>query len=267
MPFQKLLFKAGINDERTSYSSGGGWYDGDKIRFRQGFPEKIGGWNRISTSTFQGVCRSLWNWVTLSGFNLVSVGTNLKFYLEQGGAYNDITPIRATTTNTATFAATSGSATLTVTDSSHGASVNDFVTYSGAVSLGGAITAVVLNSEYQIIQVVNGNTYKITASATANASDSGNGGGSIVAAYQITTGQSSVVPLTGWGAGTWGGGTWGNGLASTEAIRLWSQSNFGEDLIFGPRGGNIYYWDVSSGVTSRGVPLQTLGGASAVPTH
>jgi hypothetical protein len=267
MPFQKLLFKAGINDERTSYSSGGGWYDGDKIRFRQGFPEKIGGWKRISTSTFQGVCRSLWNWVTLSGFNLVSVGTNLKFYLEQGGAYNDITPIRATTTNTATFAATSGSATLTVTDSSHGASVNDFVTYSGAVSLGGAITAVVLNSEYQIIQVVNGNTYKITASATANASDSGNGGGSIVAAYQITTGQSSVVPLTGWGAGTWGGGTWGNGLASTEAIRLWSQSNFGEDLIFGPRGGNIYYWDASSGVTSRGVPLQTLGGASAVPTH
>ena len=145
MPFQKLIFKAGINDERTSYSSENGWYEGDKVRFRQGFPEKIGGWNRISTSTFQGVCRSLMNWVTLSGFNLVGVGTNLKFYLEQGGAYNDITPIRATTTNAATFAASNGSAVVTVTDASHGASINDFVTFSDAVSLGGNITATVLN--------------------------------------------------------------------------------------------------------------------------
>tara|TARA_R100000951_G_scaffold103516_1_gene96181 strand:+ start:270 stop:2135 length:1866 start_codon:yes stop_codon:yes gene_type:complete len=266
MPFQKLLFKAGINDERTSYSSESGWYEGDKVRFRQGFPEKIGGWNRISTSTFQGVCRSLWNWVTLAGFNLVGVGTNLKFYLEQGGAYNDITPIRATTTNAATFAATNGSTTITVTDNSHGASVNDFVTFSGAVSLGGNITATILNAEHQITEITSGNTYTITVSATANSSDTGNGGGSVTAAYQITTGQASVVPLTGWGAGTWGGGTWGNGLASNEAIRLWSQSNFGEDLLFAVRGGSIYYWDATNGVSSRGVELTSLGGASDVPT-
>lgn len=266
MPFQKLIFKAGINDERTSYSSESGWYDGDKVRFRQGFPEKIGGWNRISTSTFQGVCRSLLNWVTLSGFNLVGVGTNLKFYLEQGGAYNDITPIRATTTNTARFAASNGSAVVTVTDASHGASVNDFVTFSDAVSLGGNITAAILNAEHQITEVTSSSTYTITVSATANSSDTGNGGTATDAAYQITTGQSSVVPLTGWGAGTWGGGTWGNGLASNEAIRLWSQANFGEDLLFAVRGGSIYYWDATNGVSNRGVLLSSLGGASNVPT-
>lgn len=266
MPFQKLIFKAGINDERTSYSSENGWYEGDKVRFRQGFPEKIGGWNRISTSTFQGVCRSLMNWVTLSGFNLVGVGTNLKFYLEQGGAYNDITPIRATTTNAATFAASNGSAVVTVTDASHGASINDFVTFSDAVSLGGNITAAVLNVEHQITAVTSANAYTITVSATANSSDTGNGGSATDAAYQITTGQSSVVPLTGWGAGTWGGGTWGNGLASNEAIRLWSQANFGEDLLFAVRGGSIYYWDATNGVSNRGVLLSSLGGASNVPT-
>lgn len=266
MPFQKLIFKAGINDERTSYSSENGWYEGDKVRFRQGFPEKIGGWNRISTSTFQGVCRSLMNWVTLSGFNLVGVGTNLKFYLEQGGAYNDITPIRATTTNAATFAASNGSAVVTVTDASHGASINDFVTFSDAVSLGGNITAAVLNVEHQITAVTSANAYTITVSATANSSDTGNGGSATDAAYQITTGQSSVVPLTGWGAGTWGGGTWGNGLASNEAIRLWSQANFGEDLLFAVRGGSIYYWDATNGVSNRAVLLSSLGGASNVPT-
>ncbi len=266
MPFQKLIFKAGINDERTSYSSENGWYEGDKVRFRQGFPEKIGGWNRISTSTFQGVCRSLMNWVTLSGFNLVGVGTNLKFYLEQGGAYNDITPIRATTTNAATFAASNGSAVVTVTDASHGASINDFVTFSDAASLGGNITAAVLNVEHQITAVTSANAYTITVSVTANSSDTGNGGSATDAAYQITTGQSSVVPLTGWGAGTWGGGTWGNGLASNEAIRLWSQANFGEDLLFAVRGGSIYYWDATNGVSNRGVLLSSLGGASNVPT-
>jgi len=266
MPFQKLIFKAGINDERTSYSSENGWYEGDKVRFRQGFPEKIGGWNRISTSTFQGVCRSLMNWVTLSGFNLVGVGTNLKFYLEQGGAYNDITPIRATTTNAATFAASNGSAVVTVTDASHGASINDFVTFSDAASLGGNITAAVLNVEHQITAVTSANAYTITVSVTANSSDTGNGGSATDAAYQITTGQSSVVPLTGWGAGTWGGGTWGNGLASNQAIRLWSQANFGEDLLFAVRGGSIYYWDATNGVSNRGVLLSSLGGASNVPT-
>ena len=203
MPLKKLALKPGVNRERTRYSNETGWYECDKVRFRQGYPEKIGGWQRISGSTFQGVCRSLWSWVTLGSQNFVGVGTNLKFYLELGGVYYDITPIRATTTNAATFAATNGSATITVTDASHGALVGDFVTFSGAVSLGGDITADVLNQEYEIQTVPSSNTYTITATATANASDTGNGGGSVTAAYQISVGDVISVPLTGWGGGAW----------------------------------------------------------------
>ena len=145
MPLKKLELKPGIDRERTRYSSEGGWYECDKVRFRQEFPEKIGGWKRISANTFTGVCRSLWAWTTLAGQRFVGVGTHQKFYLELGGGYYDITPIRATTTNAATFAATNGSTTITVTDSSHGAAVGDFVTFSSAVSLGGTITATILN--------------------------------------------------------------------------------------------------------------------------
>jgi hypothetical protein len=266
MPLKKLALKPGVNRERTRYSNETGWYECDKVRFRQGYPEKIGGWQRISNNTFRGVCRSLWSWVTLGSQNFVGVGTNLKFYLELGGVYYDITPIRATTTNAATFAATNGSATLTVTDSSHGALVGDFVTFSGAASLGGDITADVLNQEYEIQTVPSSNTYTITATATANASDTGNGGGSVTAAYQISVGDAISVPLTGWGGGAWSSGVWGTGGTTDSPMRLWSQSNFGEDLIFGPRGGAVYYWDVSSGTSSRAVNLSTLGGASDTPT-
>lgn len=267
MALKKLAFKPGINREVTRYTNENGWYECDKVRFRQGYPEKIGGWERISVSTFQGICRSLSNWITLGSINLIGVGTHLKFYLEEGGGYNDITPIRATTAaGDVTFAATNGSTTLTVTDSGHGAREGDFVTFSGAVTLGGNITAGVLNAEYQIVTVPDINTYTITATATANASDTGNGGTAVVGAYQIRSGEPYEVPLTGWGGGTWGAGTWGTGSVSTESIRLWSQSNFGEDLIFGPRGGDIFYWDATNGVNTRGVYLSSLSGASNVPT-
>ena len=266
MPLQKILFKSGVNRERTSYSNEGGWYECDKVRFRQGLPEKIGGWQRISSTTYLGVCRSLWNWVTLGSINLLGVGTNLKFYLEEGGAYNDITPIRETTAaGDVTFAATNGSDVITVADNGHGATEGDFVTFSGAVSLGGNITADVLNQEYQVDALLDANSFTIIATATANASDTGNGGSSTVGAYQIHVGAAYAIPLAGWGAGTWGGGVWGTGLVSTEAIRLWSQTNFGEDLIFGPRGGGMYYWDATAGVDTRAVPLQNLAGASDVP--
>jgi hypothetical protein len=282
MPLKKLLFRPGVSRENTRYLSenvgptgvngaySAGWYECDKIRFRSGSPEKIGGWDRISANSFLGVCRSLWNWVTLGGANLLGVGTNLKFYIENGGSYYDITPIRGTpgTINNNPFVATLGSSVITVTDTAHGCFTGDFVTFSGAVGLGGNITAGVLNAEYQVT-VVNANTYTITVSATANATDvsgSPGGGASVVAAYQINTGFEYAVPLVGWGAGGWGAGPWGTGTSSLETLRLWSQFNFGEDLIFGPRGGGIYYWDSSAGTGTRAVNLTSLGGASDVPT-
>ena len=279
MPLKKLLFRPGVSREQTRYASEaigpvgsatqavGGWYESEKVRFRSGTPEKIGGWVRISSNTFLGVCRSLFNWVTLQSFNLIGVGTNLKFYIEKGGVYNDITPIRSTVTLTNPFTATLGSSVITVADVAHGCVTGDFVTYSGATGLGGNITAAVLNREYQVT-VTGDDTYLITVGATANATDvSGSpGGGTVTTAYQINVGPEIQIPLTGWGAGVWGGGPWGVGASSLSSLRLWSQSNFGEDLIFAPKDGNIYYWDATGGVTTRGVRLQSLAGASDVPT-
>jgi len=275
MPLQKVLFKPGVSKENTRYTSEGGWYECDKVRFRQGNPEVVGGWEPYSAATYQGVCRSLWNWVTLGGNNLIGVGTNLKFYINQGGLYNDITPIRASSTiNNNPFVATNGSATITVTDTSHGAITGDFVTFSGATGLGGNITATVLNAQYQIT-VLTANTYTFTASATANATDasgSPGGGASVVATYQISVGPAIPSPLVGWGAGTWGqtATTWGNSGTSTSALRLWNQINYGQDLVYGPRTGGIYYWTANNGITTRGVLLNSLGGnvtfTSASPT-
>ena len=265
MPLSKILFKPGVNKENTRYTTEGGWYEADKVRFRQGSPEVIGGWQPFSAATFQGVCRSLWNWITLGGNNLIGVGTNLKFYISQGGLYYDITPIRATSTiNNNPFVATNGSTTITVTDTNHGALTGDFVTFSGAVSLGGNITATVLNAQYQVT-VLTANTYTFTATATANATDasgSPGGGASVVATYQIGVGPAIPTPLVGWGAGSWGesGTTWGNGGTSTSALRLWNQVNYGQDLVYGPRTGAIYYWEANNTVTTRGVLLNTLGG-------
>ncbi len=261
MPLKKILLKPGVNKENTRYTNENGWYVSDKVRFRQGTPEKIGGWQRISSSTFLGVCRSMFNWVTLSFQNLLGLGTNLKYYIEQGGSYYDITPIRETVTLTDPFTATLNSSVITVADSSHGALNGDFVTFSGATGLGGNITAAMLNKEHQITYI-NANSYTITVTGTANATDvSGSpGGGTVTAAYQINTGPSVQVPLTGWGAGTWGTGAWGSGSGSSIALRIWDNANFGEDLVFGPRGGPIYYWDATGTVSTRGVLLSSTGG-------
>ena len=273
MAVRKLQFKPGVNRETTRYAAEGQWYETDKVRFRRGLPQKIGGWEQLSSNTYLGVARSLFNWATLSLQNLVSVGTHLKYYNEKGGAYNDITPIRATTAaGDVAFSATNGDATITVSDTTHGAVQNDFVTFSGAASLGGNITAAVLNQEYQVATRINDDSYTIEAKDTsgnavlANSSDTGNGGSSTVGTYQINTGNEIEVPFTGWGAGTWSSGTWGTSGSTLAPMRLWSQANFGEDLFFVARGGALYYWDASSGVTTRGVLVSSLGGASQVPT-
>lgn len=250
MPLQKLQLKPGVNRENTRYTTEGGWWESDKIRFRHGTPEKIGGWERISTNAFLGVCRSLWNWVTLGGENLLGVGTNLKFYIERGGAYNDITPIRATATLTNPFTTTNGLALVTVDDLAHGCITGDFVIFSGATTVG----SLDLNNEYQVT-VVTVNQYTITASSNANATATG--GGTVTATYQVNTGSSISVPLTGWSAGAWGLGTWGNSGVTTSPIRLWSQSNFGEDLVFAYRGGPICYWDATNGIVTRGLIVNT----------
>ena len=265
MPLKKLMFRPGVNRENTRYTTEGGWYECDKIRFRQGTPEKIGGWTQFSDRTFLGTCRSLINWITLGAVNLVGLGTNLKYYVELGQAFYDITPIRSTTAaGDVTFAASSGSTLITVTDTAHGAITGDFVTFSGAVGLGGAITAAILNKEYQV-SVVDNNTYTITSAVAANASDTGNGGAATVGAYQINTGPSIQAVATGWGASYWGFGPWGIGQPALDSLRIWNHANFGEDLIYGPRGGGIYYWDASVGVATRGVAISSMAGASDVP--
>jgi len=290
MPLQKLQFKPGINKETTSYANEGGWIDGNKIRFRQGYPEKIGGWSKKTAAQFVGSCRALKSWVTLSLDRYLGIGTNLKYFLEEGGVFYDITPIRRTTSaGGVTFSATDGSSTITVTDTNHGAKEGDFVTFSGAVSLGGLITANVLNQEYTIASVTNASTYTFQArtastdiseyysngvvdtsgaAVSANSSDSGNGGSSTVGAYQINTGVDTTVLGTGWGAGTWSRGTW-NSAASltvlTETLRLWTHDTFGEDLIMNTRNGGIYYWDATNGTATRAVELSSLSGASDAP--
>jgi hypothetical protein len=372
MPLKKIVFRPGVAREQTRYASEaigpvgsatqavGGWYESEKVRFRSGSPEKIGGWQRISASTFLGLCRSLFNWVTLGLLNLVGVGTNIKFYIEKGGVYNDITPLRSyteapvslsnpfdttsgsavinvndtahglTTGDVATFSgavavggipadalntnhrvtvvgvddytitvftaatstvtggggasvsatytkfnvsltnpftATLSSSVLTVADTAHGCVTGDFVTFSGATGLGGNVTATILNQEYEVT-VVNANSYTVVMSVAANSTDvSGSpGGGTVKAAYQINVSPETQIPVLGWGSGTWGSGTWGAGAGSVTDLRSWSQSNFGEDLIFSLRDGPIYYWDATLGITTRGVNLVTLSGASDVPT-
>ena len=253
MPLKKIIFKAGVNKENTRYTNENGWYVSDKIRFRQGTPEKIGGWSRISATTFLGICRSLWNWVTLSFLNLIGVGTNLKYYIEWDGNYYDITPIRATTTLGTNPFTGNGTTTVTVTANTHGAITGDFVTFSGVTGT----YASLLNAEYQITRI-NANSYTITTASVVAAGATG--GSAVVAAYQLNVGPSIQVPYAGWGAGSWGSGAWGQGTTTTDAIRIWSANNWGEDLVFGPRGGGLYYWDATSGLSARGVNVNTLGG-------
>jgi hypothetical protein len=229
MPLTKLQFKPGIISDITSYSNEGGFVDGDKVRFRFGFPEKFGGWSKYTTSTYEGTARRLHNWVSLDGSDFLGLGTELKYYIEEGQTFNDITPIRNTTSaGDVTFAATNGSATITVTDPAHGANENDFVTFSGAASLGGNITATVLNAEYKIVALISSNSYTITATATANGSDTGNGGSSVVGTYQLNTGLNTTVGGTGWGAGQWSGTT--SGALSTQLNEALDNSETAVDV-------------------------------------
>jgi hypothetical protein len=248
-----------VNRESTRYANEGGWYECDKIRFRQGTPEKIGGWQRFSTATFLGICRSLWNWVTLSGQNLIGVGTSKKFYIERGGAYFDITPIRSSVTLTDPFDTVDTETLVTVNDTAHGCITGDFVTFSGATAVGGLD----LNGEYEVT-VIDADTFTIIASSPATSTVTG-GGGSVTADYQINIGNEIAVPFAGWGAGGYGLGVFGVGGTTIAPLRLWSQSNFGEDLIFSYRGGPLLYWDASAGVLTRGVYVDSLMGASDVP--
>jgi hypothetical protein len=266
MALQKLQFKPGIVRDTTDYTNEGGWFDCDKVRFRMGLPETIGGWAKFTSSTMLGTCRSLHVWSTLTGTNYVGAGTSKKFYVIGGDVPYDITPIRLTTTGTATFTATDGSSTLSITDVAHGAYLGDFVVYSNATTLGGNITALVLNQEYEITNVVDDDTYEINVVVLADASDIGDGGAATVAAYQINIGLDTVVLGSGWSAGFWGRGTWSSAADVSvpgASLRLWSQDNFGENLVFNVRGGGIYYWTVSSGVTSRGVNITSLTNQSA----
>ena len=257
---KKLTLKPGVNRENTRYTSENGWYQCDKIRFRQGTPEKIGGWARISTNTFLGVCRSLFGWVTLAKQKLVAVATNLKYYIEFGGVYYDITPLRGTATLTNPFTTISGSPLVSVSSPSHGAIVGDFVTFSGATAVGGLS----LNGEFQITSITNTNTYVITSAS--NATSSATGGGTVTAAYQINVGLATAAPTYGWSAGTWSSGPWGIGVSILGTARVWSQANFGQDLIFGYHNGPIYYWAAQTDLSGRGVLLNSLSGASDVPT-
>jgi hypothetical protein len=278
MSLEKFIFRPGINREGTDYSNDGGWFDSNLIRFRKALPEKIGGWAKNTLNTFKSTARALHAWVDLEITKYLGIGATWKYYVKEGDNFYDITPLRVTTSaGDVTFAkVANGDATITVTDTSHGAVANDFVTFSGADSLGGNITAAVLNQEYQIATVTSANAYTIEAKdtdgdeVTAAAGDSGNGGSSVVGAYQINVGLDTYVESSGWGAGTWGSGTWGSTTAITASnqLRLWSHDNFGEDLIMNVRAGGIYYFDISAATlgTTRAVALTSLSGANLAPT-
>tara|TARA_R110000782_G_scaffold15438_3_gene45191 strand:- start:480 stop:2411 length:1932 start_codon:yes stop_codon:yes gene_type:complete len=293
MPLTKLQFQPGINKETTSYSNEGGWFDCDKVRFRQGFPEKIGGWSKLGSNSFLGSCRALHPWRTLQLDLFLGVGTSSKYYIEWGQGYYDITPLRETTApGAATLAKIANDdPTITVQDTNHGAIAGDFVTFSGAISLGGSITAAIINQEYQIFSVTDVNNYTIKAREVASVSaitvngvytpttidavagDTGNGGGSIVAAYQVSSGLNSAVFGTGWGTGTWSRGTWGSAatLTLTDLMRIWTHDNFGEDLVINIQDGDIFFWDASavSALSTRAVSLATRAtalGFTGAPT-
>jgi hypothetical protein len=275
MALSKFIFRPGINREGTEYDNEGGWFDSNLIRFKNGRVQKIGGWAKDTLDTYLGKARALHAWVSLEGSKYLGVGTTFKYYIKEGSNFDDVTPIRSTTSaGDVTFAATNGSSTITVTDTNHGAVTNDFVTFSGAATLGGNITAAVLNQEYQIAMVTGTNTYEITAkdtsgtTVTASASDSGNGGSSVVGTYQINVGLDVYVASTGWGTGTWGAGTWGSSsaISASNQLRLWTHDHFGENLIMNVRGGGIYRWLESSGTSTRAVALSGITGANQVPT-
>lgn len=272
MPLQKLQFRPGVNREGTTLSNEGGWFDGDKIRFRSGYPEKIGGWAVVSYNTFVGYCRSLWNWITLKGFDLMGVGTNLKFYIENGGTYYDITPIRETNGNTLapgvnlsviSLSVAAGTNVMTVSDlGAQSLQIDDFVTIAGAGTIGG----VNVNGEYQIKSLLSSTSYTVTLPAVSTGGTST--ASTITIAYQINTGYPIYTVGTGWGAGPWSRGAWNSSYTTGIGfqLRLWSQSNFGEDLLFSPRGGALYYWAPGPGSVPAFSTRGTLVSGGDVPT-
>ena len=275
---RKLVFRPGVNKDISDYSAEGGWYNTNKVRFVQGFPKKIGGFAKYTVSAFIGICRSLYNYTPSGVSNFMAIGTSKKVYLDTGGTITDITGVRLTSgAGDATFAATNGSASITVTENSHGANAGDYVTFSGAASLGGNITAAVINKEYVIDSVTDGNVYKFTATATANSSDSGNGGGSTVATYQMPVGLDLSTQGLGWGTDGWNELGWGVASAIADGVylplRLVHFTKYFDDLVYNARytvdaddSGQIYYWANNSALNTRAVLLSTLGSASDVPT-
>jgi len=284
MPFIKLNFKPGLNRDQTNYSNEGGWFECDKIRFLSGYPQKIGGWIRATPNYMLGVGRQMYNWLTTYSDNLLGIGTNKKLYIEVGGIFYDITPIRATSVNATTFTATTGSSTLVVANSASATNTGDFVTFSGAASLGGNITAAVLNQNYEVT-TINANAYSITARSSttglpvlANISDVGNGGGAVTSKYEIPIGNATNVLGYGWGTGVYSAPGVGWGLASATPVNLpqrdWWFDNFDNDAVANIRDGAIYYWErgastIDNALGTRAVLLSglTLNGVapSSVP--
>jgi len=258
MAFFKLTLAPGIDKQNTEYGAEGGWTDGDNIRFRYGLPEKIGGWTYFNgiADHLIGFISHTFSWNNLAGTPYLAVGTNRKIYISVGGAWYDITPLRLTTSaGDVTFSASSGSAVITVTDTDHGALQGDFVTFSGAVSLGGQITADILNSEWEITEVTNPDTYTITAPVNADGSDTGNGGASVVGAYQINVGPDVSYFDFGFGTGTWGTGTWGTPRTEVQVetlnARIWHFDNYGQVLLMQLVDGELYQWNPTDGVDTR----------------
>jgi len=270
MPFRKMLFRPGINREITDYSQEGGWYSSNKVRFVYGFPKKIGGWAKYTVTAFVGICRSLFVYSPSGANNFMAMGTSKKIYIDTGGSLNDITPLRLTTSaGDPRFAATNGSAAISVAETSHGAIAGDYVTFSGAASLGGLITAAVLNQEYEIDSITSANAFVFTATATANASDTGDGGGSTVAKYQISIGYDIPTAGYGWGVGTWGlpEDTWGDPRTTPiyYPMRLVFFTTYYDDLVFNVRDSDIYYWVNDLSFATRAVAMEDMSGANEVP--
>ena len=271
MPLSKLQFRPGINREGTNYSNEGGWFNGDKIRYRNGYVERIGGWVRVSNNKITGIARKIFDFVTLASANLLFVGTEQKVFLEDSGTFNDITPIRSTVTlgtNPISTTGGAGSGVVTVTtQAAHGAITGDFVTLASLTATDG-ITAAQLNTEHKITAVPSDTTFTITTAGSASSGSTAGGGSSGTAAFQINIGITTTVLGTGWGAGTWGRFEWGSasGALSGITLRLWAADNFGEDLIFNVMNGSIYYWDATNGTSTRAVELSSLTGASDTPT-
>lgn len=267
----KIQFRPGINRETTDYGNTGGWYDCNLARVRTGTWSSMGGWQPFTSEPVLGTMRSLFPWSTLDGARYYATGTNWKYYIVRGNEPVDVTPIRTTVTiNNNPFAITSGSAIATVTDTAHGAVVNDFVTYSGATTIGASnVTAAVLNQEYQIVSIIDADSYTITLTVTSDTTSAGGGGAAVSAAYQINIGLDTTVLGNGWGTGAWGEGGWGEGSdinVVTDQLRLWAEDNFGEDLLFNVRDGGVYYKDMSDNIATRAVDITSLSGSSNAPT-